>query len=71
MYLLSTEESDDKLNPCSTTTRPGLLPRLARCGAPPSSPVGLRKSSSDGLRKAKIQALRNKIHGWCESALCA
>ena len=29
MYLLSTEESNNKLNPRSTTTRPDLLPRFA------------------------------------------
>ena len=39
MYLLSTEESDDKLNPCSTTTWPDLLPCLACCGALPPSPI--------------------------------
>ena len=30
MYLLSMEESDNKLNPRSTTTQPNLLPLLAR-----------------------------------------
>ena len=70
MHLQSTEESDNKVNPRSMTTRPDLLLRLLVLRA--TAPFG-RCACADcaHLRKAEIHALRNKIRGWCESAFCA
>ena len=61
MHLQSTEESNNKLNPRSTTTRPDLLLRLLVLWATaPLRPLRvrrLRKLSSDRLRKADLHAL--------------